>query len=220
MVVILIVEKTGNLKETNVKSSSEFYKKAGYKNEEGFRFIHKWNIPLQTKTYNISLFGKTTGKANTENKYDFPPPVDTELFFGNCILVNQDEGNDYKDLKLSEWETIYEYLFGGFEDLNDEDSLDEDIENDDDIGDVPLTKVGKYLKDGFVVDDDINDEEGGEEEEEQDDEDEEEQPDIIIKSKKNKKKTVKSVAVTANKINESMMLFECKSELSEESYIE
>ena len=218
MVVILIVEKTGNLKETNVKSSSEFYKKAGYKSEEGFRFIHKWNVPLQTKTYNISLFGKTTGKANTENKYEFPPPVDTELFFGNCILVNQDEGNEYQDLKLKDWETIYEYLFGGFEDLNEEDSLDEDLLEDEDMDDLPLTKTGKYLKDGFVVDDDVNDEEEEEEEEEQ--EDEEEDTKIFVKPKKNKKKSAKSVSDTANKINESMMLFECKSELSEESYIE
>ena len=71
--------------------------------------------------YQIELWARDNGIANTENKYDFPPPVDNDLFFGNCLLVNYDmENNTHKDISKPEWKAIYEKLFGGFEDLNEE----------------------------------------------------------------------------------------------------
>ena len=66
-----------------------------------------------------------------------------------CII--KVENNDYNDLNLNEWEKTYEYLFGGFEDIenSDEDnrSMDSEIYEDEEY-----TEEG-YLKDGFVVDD-------------------------------------------------------------------
>lgn len=98
----------------------------------------------------IYLYGKKTGRANSENKYDLPPPVDSELFFGNMLLIMESqEENKYVDLTLEKWNKIYEKLFGGFEDLGSED------EEEDELADVPdemKTKQG-YLKDDFVVDD-------------------------------------------------------------------
>ena len=93
------------------------------------------------------------GKANTENKYDFPPPADNMLFFGNCILTNKVDG-EYYELSPELWGKLYEKLFGGFEDLattaeEDENELDE-LEN---IPKSMKTKTG-YLKDGFIVEDD------------------------------------------------------------------
>jgi hypothetical protein len=80
---ILIVEKTGVIKESSVKSyvETDLYKKAGLKSPEGFEQVHQWTIDGTT----ISLYGKTSGRAGQENKYDFPPPVDKILFFGSCI---------------------------------------------------------------------------------------------------------------------------------------
>ena len=99
------------------------------------------------------MYGKIEGKAGLENKYDFPPPVDKILFFGNMVLVNKDE-DKLKDLSVEEWNVVYEKLFGGFENLDD--TAKEDENEEDELIDLPdsmKTKDG-YLKDGFVIDND------------------------------------------------------------------
>jgi hypothetical protein len=210
MTTILIVEKSGSIKESTMKTVvlNELYKKAGYKTNDDFKFIHRWNVSLETTKYNISLFGKTTGKANTENKYDFPPPVDTELLFGNCILINSTDNNEFISLTTNEWEKIYEFLFGGFEDLDEE--KEEDTEEEEDTGDLPVTKTGGYLKDGFVVDDDEEDEEEEESEEESEEE-------IVVR--KPKPKSRGTLIKKTPPEDEIETFFDCQSELSEESYL-
>src|SRR6056300_1644096 len=129
---IVVVEKTGILKETTIKNFSlhELYKKAGFKSPDNFKKIHTWKIEKNT----ITLFAKNTGRAGQENKYDFPPPVDNMLFFGACILVlNLDEDAEIiDDLSVPKWEKMYEFLFGGFEDLDDdeEESEEDDVDSD------------------------------------------------------------------------------------------
>lgn len=149
MPVILLVDKTGAIKEQSVKECTpeELYKKAKFKSGEGFECHTTWNLTQNGKQYAISLYGKTAGRAGQENKYEFPPPVDKLLFFGTCILLN---GN--ADLTAKEWEGIYNTLYGGFEDIGEEDT-DSDESANDEYADIPKTKVG-YAKDGFVVDDD------------------------------------------------------------------
>jgi hypothetical protein len=125
-------------------------------------------VKIDGTKYKVSLFAKSEGKANTENKYDFPPPVDNLLFFGNCALVANllhNEELEPVNLSVAIWNIIYENLFGGFENLNDTAKVDEEEEDElDNIPDNLKTKEG-YLKDGFVVssdeevDVDVNDEE-------------------------------------------------------------
>ena len=168
---IIIVEKPGTLKNVSIKNFQEedLYKKCGLKKADGFNKQNEWNVKIEGKKYIVELYGKTEGKANTENKYDFPPPVDTILFFGNCALVcklkkdsssssSTTENSIVSDFSIELWNKMYEKLFGGFEDLNatcveDEEEIDE-LEN---ISSDKKTKHG-YLKDGFVVDSDENDE--------------------------------------------------------------
>ena len=152
MPIVLIVEKSGEIKELNLKNyeESELFKKAGFKSAEGFSCATQWDIeiPDVEKSYRVCLYGKTKGRANQENKYDFPPPVDKILFFGSCVLVNtKDDGKTAENLSAKEWEKIYEALFGGFEDIGSEDS-DESEESEVSVS--LLTKDG-YVKDGFVV---------------------------------------------------------------------
>ena len=157
---VIIVEKTGTLKSHNIKeyNESELYKKCGFKKAEGFIKQHDWNIKYEGKLYIISIYGKLDGKANTENKYDFPPPIDTKLFFGNCLLVGmlkEESQNKLISLTLPLWEKIYEKMFGGFEDLTKVEQDDEDEEDElEHISKELKTKKGGYLKDGFVVDSD------------------------------------------------------------------
>ena len=105
---------------------------------------------MDTK-YNISLYAKKTGKATQENKYDYPPPVDKELYFGSNALVSLDGDGVPQDLTKKMWDKIYEHLFGGFEDLND--TEDESDDENDVYNELEKTKSG-YAKDGFIVDDD------------------------------------------------------------------
>ena len=208
---ILIVEKLGEIKSTSVKTwnESELYKKAGFKNSDDFKCYTTWSIDFDEMKYNISLYGKTSGRANQENKYEFPPPVDKHLFFGNCVLVNKSEKGEVKDLSVKEWEEIYENLYGGFEDLG-SDTDDSDDDDDDEEYGVKRTKDG-YVKDGFVVDDD----EECDDDDEDGDEDDEPKPQ---KTKLTGSSKVKSIFELKTVEDETYL--DCTSELSEEAYIE
>jgi hypothetical protein len=169
MTILLIVEKNGNIKETKVKNLqvSELYKKAGFKSEEGFlEPVVSWprpGIDPFTLDYQIQVFGKTKGRAGQENKYDFPPPIDTTLFFGNVAMIAVRPEGGVVDLTMSAWEMVYEQLFGGFEDLVDShgrplDDSEEEESEEEELEGVEYTKDG-YVKDDFVVDDDDEEEE-------------------------------------------------------------
>ena len=208
MPAVLIVEKLGNVKTLQVKTyaEDELYKKAGLKSPEGFKLHTSWKVDIENNKFTICLYGKTTGRANQENKFEFPPPIDNTLFFGNCILVKKSEDEtNVLDLGESEWETIYEKLYGGFEDVGDEDSDDEDSDEDEDV---PRTKDG-YVKDGFVVDD--NDEDDDDE----DDEDDyyKDEPVVVKKSKKSAKpaKVITKTTSVAKKIQAIRSVFELES---------
>lgn len=234
-ITILCVEKTGAIKEVELKTynESELYKKANFKTAQDFELQTEWGAEIGGKSYSVSVFGKTTGRAGQENKYDFPPPIDTTLFFGSCILVNKCAGVP-ESLSKSEWKLIYEHLFGGFEDIGDEDSEEDD---EDDISDsVPRTKEG-YVKDDFIVDDDEDDYDDEDESQEEETSEEE----VVVKKhllKTTKKKQVKTpvkaqVKASSNKkkpekvtqnvfsktIEESDTYLDCTSELSEEEYV-
>ena len=227
MVSIIIVEKTGSLKEVALKTynEGELYKKAGLKAATDFGVQTTWKLGSNV---NIRLFGKTSGRAGQENKYDFPPPVDSKLFFGGCVLVNITDDNIPIDLSIKQWKIVYEKLFGGFEDIGDEDSEDEEDEDEDD--DVSRTKEG-YVKDDFIVDDDDGEDEAeAEDEDEDDDEDDEDDEDediipkrkskpVLRKSNREKKKKVVVENVFLASIDTVDEFLDCTSELSEEEYI-
>ena len=155
---IIIVERLGLLKLLSVKDFKleELYKKCGFKKAEDFTKQTEWNIKYDSKKYFIQVYGKTDGRANSENKYDFPPPIDSKLFYGSCAIVGQirkDDGSKtYINLSIPIWNKIYDKLFGGFEDLTA--TAKEDEEEEDELENIPKEKKTKegYLKDGFVVD--------------------------------------------------------------------
>jgi lipopolysaccharide export LptBFGC system permease protein LptF len=155
---IIIVERLGTLKSLSIKDFKleDLYKKCGFKKADDFNKQTEWNIKYDGKKYFIQVFAKTDGRANSENKYDFPPPIDTKLFYGSCAIIAQvrnDDGNKiYTNLSISLWDKIYEKLFGGFEDLAA--TAKQDEEEEDELANVPKEKKTKqgYLKDGFVVD--------------------------------------------------------------------
>ena len=161
-ITFIIVEKNGSLKDADIKESvicaEELSKKCKFKKVDGFIKRTEWNYSSKSEHDNsshkiiVELWAKDDGLANHENKYEFPPPVDTELFFGACALVARDSKNNYVNLTKDKWNKIYEYLFGGFESLVVND--DDDDEEEDELESVPKNRKTRdgYLKDGFVVD--------------------------------------------------------------------
>lgn len=232
MTTIIIIEKSGGIKERVVKSISEdtLYKSAGFKTDTDFKCCTIWELNVSGVSYSIELYGKKTGRAGQENKYELPPPLDTTLFFGSCVIVHRCKttGN-FLNLTETEWNTIYSTLYGGFEDI--EESEDDEDEYDSDDG-LPKTKNG-YSKDGFVVDDE--DEDDGEDDDEDDDieddtadESEEEfmkksMKNVTVRSGRSKPKSKKSAAATSAENNtvgqtaESIYL-DCTTELAMEEY--
>lgn len=159
MTYVIIIDKCGKAKELNVKDfqEDELYKKAGFKTKDGFLKYHSWeSIPINHKEYaKVSLYGKVKGNAGKENKYELPPPLDNVLFFGSLVLSAYDENGVVESFRLSEWESIYEQLMGGFETVSEG---DETSEEDEKVDPKTLDKYG-YVKDGFIADDDEEDEE-------------------------------------------------------------
>ena len=90
MPLVLIVETNGTIKELAMKQYTEedLYKRAGFKTSDGFKLHCIFSVPNSTMI--VRLYGKSVGKANRENKYEFPPPVDQTLFFGSCLLMAMD----------------------------------------------------------------------------------------------------------------------------------
>jgi hypothetical protein len=228
---IVVIEKSGTVKTVSVKEVSEdtLYKKGGFKSGEGFVLQHTWGAE-DDLDQSIKLYAKKVGKAGQENKYDFPPPVDETLFFGSCVLVGSDlKTGEVVDLDEEEWEEIYEFLFGGFEDLDSEDSdEEEDVDTDDELEAiqkttgvvVKQTKQG-YAKDGFIVDDNEQEEEYEESEEESDEESEDTPPKKLLV--KGRKPAAAAAAKSTTPIqpavqSETNLQEDCESELSEESY--
>ena len=169
MVKVIIVDKGCNLKSSDIKDFNKemLFKKCNFRKNDNFSRRATWKM---NDDYFVSLYAKDKGRANSENKYDLPPPIDKELYYGTMLLVK----HCYKDLtnetaddfEINEWNKLYEKLFGGFEDLGEEDSYSEEEE----IPEHLKTKQGYSKEDGFVVSDDDEEDEDYIPEEESEDE--------------------------------------------------
>lgn len=184
---VVVVNKGGQLKDVSFKDFdiSNLYKKCGFRKKDGFELRHKYEkVKVNNEKIDIHVFSRTNGKSGTENKYDMPPPIDTDLFFGSFALVKWDrDEEDYVDFSVDDWKKAYNRLFKGFEDLSI--TAEDDANESDELEGISpsmKTKHG-YLKDGFVVDsnedsedDDVDDDDedvDDDEQEKNDNEDEE-----------------------------------------------
>jgi hypothetical protein len=217
----IIVEKTGSLKNAKTTDdTNELYKKCGFKTAEGFSIAHTWSVEFNDTEYKLEIYGKVTGRANTENKYEFPPPIDNVLFFGSCaaiLYVNE----RMTDMGTQEFKDIMDHLYGGYSDIGD--SEDEVEDEEDDTG-LPKTKHG-YVKDDFVVSSDAEDEDDFSEEEEEEEEIIESDEEIKLKKKKPVAKKVEiekkpKKPKLKKKEPEEPLYIELTEELTEDAYLE
>jgi hypothetical protein len=187
-VPIVIVERNGDLRAShmNAYTSSELRKKCKCKPSSKFEMHAEWaydNGGTTDERFIVELWACDDGIAGQENKYEYPPPVDTILFFGTCVLVAKDMTSHHRviPLTLEKWDKMYNFLFGGFDNLS---NCDDDEHEEDALDALDPTRKTKdgYLKDGFVVDtsscdDEADEDEVEDEEEEEADEDEDEDED-------------------------------------------
>lgn len=149
----LCIHKNGEIEQKITKKKIEdenIFKLCNYKSTSGFEKLHRFPEDKNHNENGYEVYGKKSGRANSENKYEFPPPIDRELYFGNLCILKRVNG-EIVDLTIDEWSGVYESLFGGFEDIEDSDgerSLDSVIYSSDEY-----TKEG-YHKDSFIIDDD------------------------------------------------------------------
>ena len=163
----ILVKKNGTLKQVRYLHSDEMFH-ANYVTlsetsetySDAFRRHTVWKSSAKYNNGTVELWARAVGRAGQENTYEFPPPVDEILFFGNCLLVwvaasgsGSESSSSDVSFTLDVWKKIYAKLFGGFHDLDK--TLDADETEYDELEDVPSkhkTNEG-YLKDGFIVED-------------------------------------------------------------------
>ena len=151
----ILVSKRGALKDiylTNVEHSQQHYNKlCGTPPTYLKSFTHHATWVVKKFDISIELWGRLNGRAGQENKYEFPPPVDNHLFFGDCLLVSM-----YAEpLTSAIWKKVHAHLFGGFKDLTNPTIEKYDNDEIDELETLPSKKKTRdgYLKDGFIVDD-------------------------------------------------------------------
>tara|TARA_Y100000591_G_scaffold329775_1_gene359112 strand:- start:814 stop:1443 length:630 start_codon:yes stop_codon:yes gene_type:complete len=111
------------------------------KNIKNISHLNSWIY----NQYEFKLFGSDIGNAGSENKYDLPPPVDSNLYFNNLYFIKKDVKKDdvFYDLTIDEYNSFYDLQFDGFQDILDEDdeiteelsehTSDRDFIDDDDL---------------------------------------------------------------------------------------
>lgn len=154
---ILVVDKNGTISKKQLNSAeqlSEIYKKCSTSRNSAaaeYPKLTTWEFTEDGKKFYIDLYGKKTGRAGFENKYDLPPPLDKMLLFNSFALVKYTKKKSeicLETLTPEMWKKHYETLFGGFEDLKSEEESEDEL---DAVSKKYKTKDG-YLKDDFVVD--------------------------------------------------------------------
>lgn len=163
----VLIDKSGECvgkTSKNGLSVDELYKKCGFKKVDGFNEVAQWKLDNGLQ---ILVYGRVDGKAGSENKFEYPPPIDKQLFFGNMAIVAV-MNNVHVDLDVNHWGEIYSELMGGFEDIGSEDEEEEQ------------TTHG-YMKDDFVVEDEEEGEEGEEGEDSESEEEEDPSEEELMK---------------------------------------
>ena len=82
------------------------------------------------------VYAWNDGEAGWENKNELPPPIAEDLYFGNVYIIGHNE-NKQVDIYADEFKELLNTHFGGFEDIDSDDSWssEEEADSDDSIHD-------------------------------------------------------------------------------------
>ena len=97
--VCVVIDKKTNKKKVNVNVClKDYYKKCGFRNDKNFEFRNSWKVKDEGEDKYVSVFAKNNGRANSENKFELPPPLDNELYFGSILIVLHKEKEEYESI--------------------------------------------------------------------------------------------------------------------------
>lgn len=153
MVKFVAINKYGVPEQGTFKTVDNLYKKCKFRKNDDFENRKTWRLLANNNTIYIHIFAKNTGRHMSINKFDLPPPIDNDLFYGTVgVVASTDEANTtHVDLTVDMWTQVYDKLMGGFEDLDNDDN-DPD-EEEEEIPEEYQTKQGYSKETNFVVDD-------------------------------------------------------------------
>jgi hypothetical protein len=122
------------------------------KGSSNFTELYKWNH----ENREIICYGWYDGEAGFENKHDLIPngnpsflceeDSSEKLLFGDLLLVCYDNKNKFINLDVSDYAELYDIMFGGSHDCDEEDELDEEEELEEEEEE-PTTDDEKFIVD-------------------------------------------------------------------------
>jgi len=86
----------------------------------------------------IEIYGYINGNEKNINKLELPEPIENNLYYNELIFFSLNENNEYIDLNEDDFEDFYDMIFGGFDDIDSDDSGDNFADDE-------------YEDDGFIV---------------------------------------------------------------------
>ena len=133
---IICIKKNGNLKSIELSSLNSLPINLDSLSKTDIKKLkpikgYSSECDFNLDDYTVTILGKTNGKAGSENKKELPPPIDNEIYFGNVYAIAH-HNESYVDLSISNFENFYDSAFGGFEDIGDEESWSDEVEEDTD----------------------------------------------------------------------------------------
>jgi DNA-directed RNA polymerase subunit M/transcription elongation factor TFIIS len=154
---ILLLTSTGDMKSGKLTIKSET---TGCQLSDIQTYLKKKKAPTQIGTYawksnTLFLFGYTDGKAGTENKHELPPPHDTQLIFGDIVvMMSKDKRSFAKPLpiKQDDYEAFYTQVFEGFESLDEEEADEAEAEAEEEVIQDELVDEA-HVDDESIIDD-------------------------------------------------------------------
>ena len=231
MVVVygLLLQAKGDVRRIKLKESTD----SAPLNTESLQSILKKKTSVQelgkytTSDYTLTLFGYKSGKAGTENKHILLPPMDSEQYYSDILLIASKGTNSWTN-PMAFTPDEYE-AFRTKEDKDDdedegseEDSDDESEGSEEEVASisskkkaaqedgVPEDEEGNESEEGSIVEDEEDEENGEEDVGEDGGEVCEEEEDIpIIKKSSAKKKSTKvnlTVAQNTGRAKQQLML--------------
>lgn len=81
----IIVSRIGKLNTAEIQSLDEFHKKYKIKIINGYQLFYEWECNVNEEDYKLQLYTKLSGKLI--NKYKFPPPLNSHVFYSECLMT-------------------------------------------------------------------------------------------------------------------------------------
>ena len=140
---IIRINKDGSMNELDLKITKNpitiLNKNKVSSGNDKLKELYMWKYDSKT----VKCYGWYDGEAGFENKHELAPngsssfleeDSSSQLLFGDIFIVVLDSNNKYHDFSVSDYGMFFEIMNEGFDDIDDEDYIN-DNDNDDDSSD-------------------------------------------------------------------------------------